>query len=178
MQQERIDDVRDALKRALTALDARGVSSSTGARVKREHTEQRVLDALVQRLAMFDPQFPTRLSDMRRAASEAMPFFEAFQPHLIGALAAGAALESCDIHLECVCEHPDDLSARLSELKIPATQHQKSFKSDTDINHQRTATWFEFRAGTASFCLHALSHKQPRAKTFIDAAKLRWLIAQ
>jgi hypothetical protein len=160
MHSERISDPIDALKRAAKRL---------GQSPNRWPKPELVRLALQARLALFDPSTTARVLRMRQAAAEAMAFFPAFNPRLVGGVLEGTALQGSAIEIECLCEHPDQLRMRLDELKIPAQQRQKlSTRSDR--------TWFEFKAGDFNYALHVITQHEHAAELGADLGKLKKLL--
>ena len=164
MQQEQIEDVRDALHRAAKRLNL------TPARWPKA---EQVRLALLTRLQLFDPNRSARISSMRQAALEAIAFFAQFQARAVGGVVDGSAPASSAIQFECICEHPELLRERLFELNIPAKQHQT-----LKVGVQRT--WFEFTAGTFNFHLSVLAvgERGFPAELSADASKLARLMQQ
>jgi hypothetical protein len=162
MHSERISDPIDALKRAAKRL---------GYSPNRWPKPELVRLALQARLALFDPDCAPRLLRMRQAAAEAMVFFPAFIPRLVGGVFDGTALAGSAIEIECLCEHPDQLRMRLDELKIPAQQRQKlSARSDR--------TWFEFKAGDFDYIFHVITQHEHGAELGADLGKLKRILIE
>jgi hypothetical protein len=178
MQQDGVSDPLQAITRAAKMLRAAVPAGTTTGRPKPEH----VLAALGTRLALFRP---ADARPMLRAALEAMPFFEAFAPRLIGPLALGLAPDHAQITLELVAEQVDDVHARLAELKIPATQQQshrsgRLQQSSSSAGRGRTpAVSFHFQAGEFSYQLHicgSLEARAPAGKS-LDYGRLKAMLA-
>jgi hypothetical protein len=164
MQQDGISDPLQAISRAAKMLRAVATGKATG----RPKPEQ-VLAALGARLALY---CAADARPMLRAALEAMPFFDAFAPRLIGPLALGLAPDHVQIQLELVAEQVDDVHARLAELKIPATQQQSHRGGQLQES-------FRFQAGEFSYQLHIcglLDARTPAGKS-LDFGKLKTLLA-
>lgn len=161
MHEQAIDDVQDALRRAVRAL---GLPSA------RLPSPEQVRAALQSRLDLFSPGSELVLQSMRVAALEAMEFLAEFKPRVIGSVVEGAAQRSDRIRLLCECDTPDVLAQRLDELRIPAEQQQRT-------EHGELLHAFEFKAGSFDFLLTALP---PRHSMHIgqglNALQLRRLI--
>jgi hypothetical protein len=174
MQEECEDDPTSALKRAAKRL---------GSTPARWPSVARVRAALTARLALFEPRSVAHLDAARRAALEALAFFTAFKARAVGGLIDGSFPAGGAIQIECVCDTPDQLSARLDELKIPATQHQRhelhrTHQPDRSNSGAQLKTWFEFRAGDFNYQLRTLApgeHGYP-ADMCADSAKLQRLL--
>lgn len=162
MQQERIEDAVDALRRAAKRLNL----SPT-----RWPKPEQVRFALLARLALFDPNRASRIASMRRAALEAIAFFSEFQPRAVGGTVDGSAPADSTIQFECRCEHAELLQKRLFELNIPA-QQVESLKAGV------RRTRFEFSAGAFNFQLRVLKAGEQGfpVELCADASKLATLI--
>lgn len=162
MHLERIEDAHDALRRAAKGLN---LSPTRWPKV------EQVRSALLARLSLFDPDRAARILLMRHAALEAIAFFHQFQPHAVGGVVDGSATKGSAIQFECRCEHPERLQQRLSELKIPAVQHE-SLKAGV------RRTRFEFAAGAFNFQLNVLAEGERGFPVELraDANKLTKLI--
>ncbi len=164
MQQEQIADTGEALRRAAKRLNFVPT---------RWPKADQVRLALLARLELFDPDRANRILSMRKAALEAIVFFDQFQARAVGGVVDGSAPAGSSIQFECICEHPELLRDRLFELNIPAQQHETR-KSGA------TRTWFEFTAGQFDFYLRALlpGERGFPAELSANASKLAKLIAQ
>ena len=164
MHEEAIEEVGDALRRAVRALGYRNI---------RMPPAEEVRAALRRRLKLFDPASDAVLQEMRNAALDAMEFLAQFKPRLIGSVIEGGAQPSDRIKLLCECETPDLLFACLEQLRIPAEQHQKYLVSG-ELRQS-----FEFRAGKFGFELiaHTPRSSLPNALS-ANAAQLRRVILE
>lgn len=162
MHEQAIDDVSDALRRAVRAL---GQPSS------RMPPVEEVRAALQRRLDLFSPGSAAVLQDMRCAALEAMEFLSEFKPRVVGSVVEGAAQSQDRIRLLCECDTPDALAQRLDELRIPAEQHQHRAARGELLQS------FAFKAGKFDFELLAQPARYPeRAARSLNAKQLRQLI--
>ena len=161
MQQEQIEDVHDALRRAAKRLN---LSPTRWPKV------EQVRLALLARLSLFDPEREARISSMRHAALEAIAFFSAFQPRAVGGIVDGSAPKGSAIQFEC-CGDPELLQHRLLELKIPAQQHETLRAGSRRIR-------FEFKAGAFNFEIRVLAAGERGfpSELCADANKLKLLI--
>ncbi len=164
MHQEQIADTGEALRRAAKRLNFVPA---------RWPKPDQVRLALLARLQLFDPGRANRILLMRKAALEAIAFFDQFQTRAVGGVVDGSATSGSAIQFECICEHPERLKERLFELNIPAQQHETR-KSGA------TRTWFEFTAGEFDFHLRVLlpGERGFPAELSANASKLAKLVAQ
>ena len=164
MQQEQIADTGEALRRAAKRINFIPT---------RWPKSEQVRFALLTRLQLFDPDRANRISLMRKAALEAIGFFDQFQARAVGGVVDGSAPVGSSIQFECICEHPELLRDRLFELNIPAQQRQT-------CKDGVRRTWFEFTAGQFDFYLRALlpGERGFPAELSANASKLAKLIAQ
>jgi hypothetical protein len=152
MLDERLDDAVQALRVAAKRL---GLKPSVWPK------PAQVRIALNARLRLLDSHSAQRASAMRIAATEAMQALAEFNPRTYGSFLDGVAAKGSVIHLECACEHPDALAAKLSELKIPFEQVDQQGKFAEHCH-------FEFKAGEFDFHVHALranSRANPEAQS-------------
>ena len=164
MQQEQIEDARQALRRAAKRLN---FTPTRWPKVEQVHL------ALLARLKLFDPDRNARIFLMRQAALEAITFFDQFQARAVGGVVDGSAAAGSSIQVECHCEHPELLRDRLFALNIPAQQHEM-------LKAGARRTWFEFTAGNFNFHLRALTPGERGfpAELSANASKLVKLIEQ
>ena len=89
-----------------------------------------------QRLYQFDTQ-PQLLRERRRIAVEAMKFFHAFEPRLVGAVLEGTADEHSAVTLHLFSDDPDAVPRYLQENHIPYEVQDRRLRIDRE-------TWEEF----------------------------------
>lgn len=105
-----------------------------------------VEDALREHLALFGGvERDSHLGRLRSAALEAMDFFGAFGPRLVGAVLAGTADRHSAVSLHVFADAPEDVSRFLMDQRIPYDEDSRVVRRTTD----QTATLpsFKFRAG-------------------------------
>lgn len=91
-----------------------------------------------QRLFQADSQ-TARLSELRRAAIEAMRFFQEFSPRLVGPVLSGTAGRHADINLHLFSDTAEEVNLFLLEAHIPFETVQRRFR----FNHDE---WLEYPA--------------------------------
>ena len=84
-----------------------------------------------QRLFQADSQ-PQQLTQLRRAALDAMRFFAQFRPKLVGPVLKGTAGEYSEINLHVFADTPKDVTFYLMESKIPFDTADRRFRFERE----------------------------------------------
>ena len=100
------------------------------------------------------PQQPRVLRRLRESAREAMTFFAAHEPRLVGAVLEGTADEHSAVCLHLYSDHPDAIAEQLREYGIPWQEQTRRLRLDR-TNTQEFPT-LVFRAGDAAIDLTLL----------------------
>ncbi|MDD3608722.1 MAG: hypothetical protein PHI49_03080 [Halothiobacillaceae bacterium] len=109
---------RAALARAASELGLDGAMSRL--------LDCRDLDeALADYQRLFRPGQPALLRGLRRQALEAMRFFSAFEPRLVGSVLTGTADENSSIVLHLFAETPEEVLLKLLERNIPFEESRR-----------------------------------------------------
>lgn len=108
-----------------------------------------------QRLFRGDRHAQT-LRALRETAREAMRFFAAHEPRLVGAVLEGTADEHSAVCLHLYSDHPDAVAEHLREHGIPWEQQSRRLRLDRDT--ARDFPVLLFRAGDAAIDLTLLPY--------------------
>jgi hypothetical protein len=135
-----VDGVRDFRQAKLKAVERLGLSRDV------ELPRNAEVDLKLreyQRLFQGEQQ-PAALKQKREAAVEAMVFFHAFEPRLVGAVLDGTADARSPIELQVFSDAVEPVEWFLTEQQIPfdAVSRRVRVNRDTDLH----ATAFEFNA--------------------------------
>jgi hypothetical protein len=76
------------------------------------------------------------LRELREMAVEAMQFFSAFEPRLVGAVLEGTADKYSAVCLHLFCETPEEVIDFLSEQGIPFEEENRELRSDHDTREE------------------------------------------
>lgn len=82
---------------------------------------------LHQRLFRAESQ-PTRLRRLRKAAADAMDFFAAFEPRLVGPVLDGTADRHDDVVLQVFSDEPEAVQRHLEAHRIPFSSHLRKLR--------------------------------------------------
>jgi hypothetical protein len=90
-------------------------------------------EALAEHHRLFHSQTqPIRLRQLRRAALEAMRFFDTFQPRLVGSVLSGTANDHSDVQLHLFADTPEEIAWHLMENHIPYKQGERRLRYKKD----------------------------------------------
>lgn len=95
------------------------------------NTEVEIELAAYQRLFREQDQ-PHRLRELRKAAFNAMRFFERFEPRLTGSVLSGTAGAHSDVNLHLFAESPEEVHLFMLESNVPYEQSQRRLRMDRD----------------------------------------------
>jgi hypothetical protein len=93
---------------------------------------EEIREALRGRQRLFAPQVPPDLRRLREAALEAMAFFAAFEPRLVGQVLEGDAVSGTAVSLHLHTDDPDAVALVLRERGIPARQRSHRLRLGRD----------------------------------------------
>jgi hypothetical protein len=110
---------------------------------------EEIREALRGRQRLFAPQDPPDLRRLREAALEAMAFFAAFEPRLVGPVLAGDVVPGTAISLHLHADDPDAVALALHERGIPARQRSRRLRLGRD--HAAELPGWEFAADGIGF---------------------------
>lgn len=91
-------------------------------------TGDEIREALDARQRLFQPTLRTDLRRLREAALEAMGFFSAFDPRLVGPVLDGGPGPDATIVLHLHADDPDALARLLQDRRIPARQRSRRLR--------------------------------------------------
>ena len=117
-------------------------------------TGEEIREALRGRQRLFAPGGRSELRRLREAALEAMAFFVAFEPRLVGPVLEGDVTPGAAVSLHLHADDPDSLALLLKERGIPATPRHRRLR----LERSRAAelpSW-EFSADGVGFELVVL----------------------
>jgi hypothetical protein len=97
-----------------------------------------------QRLFAADDQ-PRVLRELRKSASEALQFFAAFEPLLVGAVLDGSADRHSAVCLQLFSDEPEAVARFLDERGVPYAEQDRELRLTRDS--RRVFPVFVFRAG-------------------------------
>ncbi|MEJ5208390.1 hypothetical protein [Denitratimonas sp. CY0512] len=154
MSEHALDDPAVALRRMLARLP-----SAPDRRQWPDPAE--ILDALRQYQRLFrSTEQPTQLEQRREAAAEAMRFFSAFRPRLVGAVLEGTADANSPVQLHL---HGDDGEALLLFLQEQGIAHRVGERSiHLDPRQQVRVPHVTFQADELDFELWLLPLRSER----------------
>ena len=102
--------------------------------------------ALRDHLALFGgPDRERRIRELREAALEAMDFFAAFSPRLVGSVLRGTADEYSAVTLHLFADAPEDVTHFLMDQRIPYDEERRTLRADRDTTVELPC--FKFMAG-------------------------------
>jgi hypothetical protein len=165
-------DGRDGDNRRRIAVEAARLISEQGIRdylfAKRKAAERlgiladsamprnsEVEDALREHLRLFDAEaLPRRLQRYREAAREALVFFAAFEPRLVGAVLDGSADRHSAVCLHLFSDEPESVARVLDEHSIPYAEQGRTLRLTREM--ERECPVFAFNAGPVPIDLTVL----------------------
>lgn len=106
------------------------------------------------------PGTATHLQRLREAALDAMAFFAAFEPRLVGQVLEGSATEASAVCLHLHPSDADDVARFLHDQRIPASQASRRIRLDT--GRAIDAPCWEFLADGLAFELVVLPEESLR----------------
>ncbi|TNJ33785.1 hypothetical protein [Arenimonas terrae] len=113
-------DLEAARRKAAARLGVRGEALLP--------TGEEIREALRGRQRLFAPGRPSELRRLREAALEAMGFFAAFEPRLVGPVLDGDASPGSVVSLHLHADDPDALALLLQERGIPAQPRHRRLR--------------------------------------------------
>ncbi len=145
---------------------------------------EEIREALRGRQRLFRSEATVELPRLRQAALEAMVFFAAFEPRLVGPVLDGDVAATTAVTLHLHSDSPDAVALQLRERGIPARQHPRRLQLERGARTEVPA--WEFSADGIDFellVLPVLSLRQApldsledRAMARISASALRRLL--
>jgi len=121
--------VRDFHVAKLKAAERLGIGADS-ALPKNSEIEEALREH--QRLFDADDQ-PQRLRRYREAAREALQFFAAFEPRLVGAVLDGSADRHSSVCLQLFADEPEAVIRFLDENGIPHAEHDRVPRKECDF---------------------------------------------
>jgi hypothetical protein len=115
---------------------------------------EEIREALRGRQRLFAPHAPPDLRRLRQAALEAMAFFAAFEPRLVGPVLEGDVVSGAAVRLHLHADDPDAVALVLHERGIPA--HQRGHRLRLSRDQVVELPGWEFAADGIGFELLAL----------------------
>ncbi|MCK8516853.1 hypothetical protein M0534_11040 [Methylonatrum kenyense] len=122
------EGVRDYLvvkRKAADRLNAPGTENMP----RNREIQEAVLD--YQRLFRGD-RHASHLRELREAALEAMQFFAAFRPRLVGSVLDGTASDWSDVNLHVFADTPEDVAVFLMDRGIPFETAERRLRFNRD----------------------------------------------
>ncbi|HER34180.1 MAG: hypothetical protein JXJ30_00995 [Halothiobacillaceae bacterium] len=144
------DSLESAARSVGESLDARFLAADLD-RLERELTRYR---------ATFRPAQDERLLELRRAALEAMGFFSAFRPRLVGDVLAGTADAYSAIVLQLFAPTPEVVMRYLLARDIPFEESETSY--DYGQGRSERVSVFAFVAGGEQVVLEVFPENRIR----------------
>lgn len=96
-------------------------------------SNQEIEQALGEHLKLFHAQdLPETLRKLRHMALEAMRFFAAFEPRLVGPVLSGNVTPHSEIHLHITADTPEDIGFLLQEHSIPYDEADRRLRFGGD----------------------------------------------
>lgn len=133
--------IRDYHVAKRKAADRLGIAADTALPKNSE-----VDEALREHQRLFDSDDqPQRLRRLRETAREALRFFAAFEPRLVGAVLDGSADRHSAVCLHLFSDEPEAVPRVLEEHGIPYEEHSHALRVTRDT--QREFPAFAFSAG-------------------------------
>jgi hypothetical protein len=109
-------------------------------------------DALREHQRLFQSESqPRHLTRLREAAVEAMRFFSAFEPRLVGAVLEGTADAYSAVCLHLFTDNADTLAVFLADKRIPFSQEQRILRLSAEVTGEFPA--WRFSAGDVNIDL-------------------------
>jgi hypothetical protein len=138
MTEQGLRDVRRAVRKAAERIGARDERSWP----RNDEVEAALVE--YQRLFRGDDQHE-KLRTLRSAAVEAMKFFVAFDPRLVGAVLEGSADEHSTVSLHLFADDADAVGRFLDERGIPNEQSERRLQYEPGVPLEFPV--YRFRAG-------------------------------
>ncbi|MRH78066.1 hypothetical protein GH984_05040 [Spiribacter sp. C176] len=163
-----VEGVRDFSQAKRKAAAHLGAPSTTNLPQNKE-----IQAALVEYQRLFGGEEQAQaLHALRQMALEAMDFFAAFRPRLVGEVLEGTAAEGAPIELHCFADTPEDVVFFLMDQGIPFDTDQRRLRFDTD---PVTLPCHRFLAGDAEVQLVVMDPKGLRQppRSPIDGRPMR-----
>ena len=90
--------------------------------------------ALMAHRRIFDGNAqPQRIRRLRQAAVEAMAFFQAFDPRLVGPVLRGSAGENADVNLHLFTDGAEEVEIHLMDHRIPFDAQERRLREEREI---------------------------------------------
>lgn len=148
--------LRDYGQAKLKAAERLGIFDEGALPANRE-----IEDALREYQRLFHGVAQTRaLRRLRETAREAMLYFAAHDPRLVGAVLEGSADEHSSVCLHLYSDHPDAIANHLRERGVPWEQQSRRLRLDRETAREFPALLF--RAGNAVIDLTILPYDMLR----------------
>jgi hypothetical protein len=124
-------------------------------------SNEEVEAALRDYLQLFHAQrLSATLQHLRDIALEAMRFFQAFDPRLVGPVLSGTVTAQSVIQLHVCADTPEELGLLLGEHGIPYEETDKRLRYGGD--RQQTCPIYRFSVDTATIELYVLNRQSIR----------------
>jgi arginase family enzyme len=124
-------------------------------------SNQEIEQALSEHLRLFHAQdLPATLRALRDLALEAMRFFEAFDPRLVGPVLSGNVTPYSEIQLHVTADNPEDIGFLLQEHRIPYDEADRRLRFGGD--RHATLPAYRFLADTTPVELTVFSREAVR----------------
>ncbi|MDR3412334.1 MAG: hypothetical protein P4L87_15575 [Formivibrio sp.] len=105
-------------------------------------SNQEVGDALSQYRAVYNPEHPELIHDLRKKAAYLMHFFSAYRPYLTGSVLSGAAGAHSNINLLLYHDDPKAVEFFLLDQKIDY-QHNESAGIQQVTGYPTLSFWYD-----------------------------------
>lgn len=123
-----VEGVRDFSQAKRKAADHLGAPTTTNLPQNKE-----IQAALVEYQRLFGGETQVQaVQALREVALEAMTFFAAFRPRLVGDVLEGTAGEDSPIELHCFADTPESVVLFLMDQGIPFDTSERRIRFDTD----------------------------------------------
>lgn len=153
MAEEGVQDFQTAKRKAVDRLN---LPDST-----QLPSNQEIDQALSEHLQLFHGrELPQTLNTLRRLAIDAMHFFEAFDPRLVGAVLSGNVTPYSDIQIHLTADNPEDVGFLLHEHQIPYDELDRRLRFGGD--RYATLPGYRFMADTTPVELTVFSREAVR----------------
>jgi hypothetical protein len=124
-------------------------------------SNEEVEAALRDYLQLFHAQrLSTTLRHLRHIALEAMRFFQAFDPRLVGPVLSGTVTAQSVIQLHVCADTPEEIGLLLAEHHIPYEESDRRLRYGGE--RQRSYPIYRFTVDTATIELYVLSRESIR----------------
>ncbi len=123
---------------------------------------QEIEQALIEYQRLFHADEQTQeLSQLRETACEAMRFFDAFSPRLVGPVLQGSADKNTPISLHFFADSPEAVGLFLLEQHIPFEQDEKRQHLQADLYQAMPRYRFIAKNAQVEVIVFPTRHKQP-----------------